>query len=693
MKQESQSKSNQHLSNVLSKSHPGTTRMDKVSNSKQMMQTSQNFQPKKSSEAILPSVSYPNQVNTKSFSQHPYWEKEKLYDLCLKLQTSVNLLNHQVRVEKIKNNKKEDEISKQKALLKEIDENVKQSSNKDKDKYLNPVYAKVRESTLVSNLRQENKTLQDKLKEKEDELSELKKKAKMTKIKEIEIEVDVYEKEMIKMKQKLNNALESVEMNNKKDKLIKDYQEQLRRKNQKASNLEYDNEKIILSTEAMVKELNHEIENRNRTISRLEQEISKLKLKEYYHDKIQDKESDENEEETKKMLSVKTYQLFIAMKKQGLSIESIQSQVLDRINPNDKSEDMKIAFANYLIEMLNLIDLNDKASLLDYVTFAWQNEKELSKVSKKIVDLLKELFDEDNKKKENDLMELEKLVIEKEKKLKYELYKIDSSRKGVITFNAMKEVIQKAGIQKKEKDALILSIKPNSFNSMKYNCLLELAMIVGKKEYCKAKEADIINKTKENDNDEEEQKRKEKERGKKEMTNTLIINKNETNENKVQESKQIKTDKENDNKIDDSKSDSSEDNKKEDFPSFYQIIHNIKLNEFSASEYFRSIVQLFDNKNKDLGQIEGIKQSDFLSFLKNKDIHILPDECKRLFKAFKCKKINDKEVLDAQKLENELAKYMNSNDHDNNIQKESQETEDKKNLKEDKNNQKDKDNE
>lgn len=72
---------------------------------------------------------------SKKFSiQHPFWEREQLFDKCIKLQTDLNNLNAQCRMTKIENHHQSEMIKKQDNLLKKYSVQFEEKKDNLKDK-------------------------------------------------------------------------------------------------------------------------------------------------------------------------------------------------------------------------------------------------------------------------------------------------------------------------------------------------------------------------------------------------------------------------------------------------------------------------------------------------------------------------------------------------------------------------------
>ena len=220
--------------------------------------------------------STPSQRGSYRYSQdrpQPYWEREKLFDRCIKLQNSVNILDKKIRIAKIEQTKQQQEILKQNKILNEYNEKINNEENnknnddpfdvssKEKKKNKKQPQYDITEQTLLSNIRIKYKELNHNYQEKESELKELKKTIKATKINEVQGEIDIYESEMVKMKTKLESAYEKIAIHEKKEKEYKLLNDKLKIKDKRIAFLQKENERIITSSDTKIESLEKELES------------------------------------------------------------------------------------------------------------------------------------------------------------------------------------------------------------------------------------------------------------------------------------------------------------------------------------------------------------------------------------------------------------------------------------------------
>ena len=129
--------------------------------------------------------------------------------------------------------------------------------------------------TLVSNMKLQYKQLQNENNKKIQEFDELKKSSKCTKYNEVMKEKEIYEKEMLKIKNKFYKALRLLEKYKNCYEENKILNEELNKKRLKINKLE--NEIILFSknSENLIESLKKEINKKNKKIQKLENEMKK----------------------------------------------------------------------------------------------------------------------------------------------------------------------------------------------------------------------------------------------------------------------------------------------------------------------------------------------------------------------------------------------------------------------------------
>ena len=129
--------------------------------------------------------------------------------------------------------------------------------------------------TLISNMKLQYKQLQNENNKKAQEFDELKKSSKCTKYNEIMKEKEVYEKEMLKIKNKFYKALRLLEKYRNCYEENKILNEELNKKKLKINKLE--NEIILFSknSENLIENLKKEIKKKNKKIQKLENDMKK----------------------------------------------------------------------------------------------------------------------------------------------------------------------------------------------------------------------------------------------------------------------------------------------------------------------------------------------------------------------------------------------------------------------------------
>ena len=277
---------------------------------------------------IFPSIHPSTPKTTSSFNQaaypyedpKPYWEKEKLFDTCIKLQQSVNLLDKTVKIQRIENKKQKEEIQKQNKILNEYNEKFNQEENKndeprktnknitliqkessgpfnyDKTKRTtrtnvnaNPPSQNAQDinvltkQTLVSNLKIKYRELNNEYKAKEEEIKNIKNEIKTTKVTELESEISSYEKEMIKLRNKLGEALEKITMFEMKEKKYKTMHDLMDFKKKRIRLLEQERDKITEIYEEKIAQMENELKQKQKTIDKYKiQQQGEMNAKRHY---------------------------------------------------------------------------------------------------------------------------------------------------------------------------------------------------------------------------------------------------------------------------------------------------------------------------------------------------------------------------------------------------------------------------
>jgi hypothetical protein len=129
--------------------------------------------------------------------------------------------------------------------------------------------------TLISNMKLKYKELQNQNSKKSQEYEELKKSSKCTKYNEVMKEKEVYEKEMLKIKNKFYKALKLLEKYKNCYQENKILIEELNKKKSKIKKLE--NEIVLFSknSENLIENMRKDINKKNRKIQKLENELKK----------------------------------------------------------------------------------------------------------------------------------------------------------------------------------------------------------------------------------------------------------------------------------------------------------------------------------------------------------------------------------------------------------------------------------
>jgi hypothetical protein len=268
--------------------------------------------------------------NNNNNNKAPSWENEKLFEKTIKLQNELNNLNQKYYLIKIENEHQKDEILRHKKVLDEynIDKEEEKKNifrqitfnrtlktkksktkNENNDDSNKTKKYKMKNETLINNLKNHCNLLSKNNKELDEKILNLKRNKKNSQVNEFLIEKQIYEEEIIRMKKNLEIANNKIE--NYKNGLEKDYNNLLIDKKKKDRKIIVLKNEIKRSNEIgndKKKELLNEIEKRNKIIKLLQKQLEKQQQKKGEKDnkinenkikenKIKENEIKENEKE------------------------------------------------------------------------------------------------------------------------------------------------------------------------------------------------------------------------------------------------------------------------------------------------------------------------------------------------------------------------------------------------------------
>ena len=323
-----------------------------------------------------------------------------------------------------------------------------------------------------------------------------------------------------------------------------------------------ENERIINTSDAKIEEQHKEIEKKNNKIARLERELRKLKEMQEEDNEMKNeeqtkeapnKDKEEKKKETidKKESTVKKeddilsknkkldetnkelYHLFIEFKKKGfVSAQDYSNNILKELDDMTVYDSIKIEFSHKICDALSITEEKDKEVILAYVNKFFADVPILNELKQKQIDYFTNVFG--RKLIDNEQLK-EKISSIGEEKLKEIFEKYDKDKKGMLTFEVMKQVIAELNLGEVEIETLLLAKEENKFNQMNYGKLIEL--IKEKKEENKAIE-EVNDEKKEQNNKEEKpqennQDIKVNEEEKKEENKTDKMNEEHKEETKV----------------------------------------------------------------------------------------------------------------------------------------------------------------
>ena len=238
-----------------------------------------------------------NRANSKK-DKSSYHDAETLYEININLKREINKLKKEIMLIKAEIQRKDNELIKKDKLLqtafdKGIDDNIEINTFLNNNDNNNLFLEKdIKKNNYITKFRKQYNELKNKYKEKIEEISELKKNIKTTKLNELKIQNKETFKEFNKLKELYNNIFEENKINLEKIKKLNDTENELNEKNLIILQLQ---ESLKLSSTNNIKNEN-EIEKLKKIINRLQNEnqILQNKLKslfEHYNKKNELKES------------------------------------------------------------------------------------------------------------------------------------------------------------------------------------------------------------------------------------------------------------------------------------------------------------------------------------------------------------------------------------------------------------------
>ena len=238
-----------------------------------------------------------NRANSKK-DKSSYHDAETLYEININLKREINKLKKEIMLIKAEIQRKDNELIKKDKLLqtvfdKGIDDNIEINTFLNNNDNNNLFLEKdIKKNNYITKFRKQYNELKNKYKEKIEEISELKKNIKTTKLNELKIQNKETFKEFNKLKELYSNIFEENKINLEKIKKLNDTENELNEKNLIILQLQ---ESLKLSSTNNIKNEN-EIEKLKKIINRLQNEnqILQNKLKtlfEHYNKKNELKES------------------------------------------------------------------------------------------------------------------------------------------------------------------------------------------------------------------------------------------------------------------------------------------------------------------------------------------------------------------------------------------------------------------
>ena len=418
-----------------------------------------------------------NRANSKK-DKSSYHDAETLYEININLKREINKLKKEIMLIKAEIQRKDNELIKKDKLLqtafdKGIDDNIEINTFLNNNDNNNLFLEKdIKKNNYITKFRKQYNELKNKYKEKIEEISELKKNIKTTKLNELKIQNKETFKEFNKLKELYSNIFEENKINLEKIKKLNDTENELNEKNLIILQLQ---ESLKLSSTNNIKNEN-EIEKLKKIINRLQNEnqILQNKLKtlfEHYNKKNELKESNPinnifelNEELSLHPKKIKNGITFNNTNRSYLHINKINIESYE--NNKRKISNISPLSNKYLNESKDSSNkkkdnnINNKVNLINNNLNKDENEKnfnnndEEENISNKIEKL-------ENKKGNNDISQTMYILIKN-----FEIMEI--SREDALTL-IIKPILNDISNEKQIKNETLINMFTNKISSL-INC-------------------------------------------------------------------------------------------------------------------------------------------------------------------------------------------------------------------------------
>ena len=347
---------------------------------------------------------------------------------------------------------------------------------------------KISNETLLSNLKNQCIYLEKENESKKNEIEALKKSAKFSKFNELLNEKTIYEKEMKRMKTKLNDSLDKINSYKKQEEEMKAIYDLIKKKDFKIKILERQLTIFSNNSDETVQKLEEQILSKDKIIKKQEREIKFRNLNDNYIKLEKEKEKDEIQSQisgTPSSINLKSfkqinkkhielYQLFFEMKQKGINSSKYYiNNVLKKLGNSNSISDNKLIFIDSLLNLFHIEDMETKYLFINLANKEFAKNKVLSNIKSSQISILEELFNKEHKSNS----ELKHILSSNEEtitKMKNLFEKYDPYKRGFITFNEMIEVIKELKMDN-VKEEILLYTKSEIFDKMNYSKLLLLA--------------------------------------------------------------------------------------------------------------------------------------------------------------------------------------------------------------------------
>jgi hypothetical protein len=366
----------------------------------------------------------------------------------------------------------------------------KACGERDKIKEENDIL-KVANKTLISNLKKHMKRIELENAEKDVEIKTLKKNIKCSRYTELLKENEILNKELEKLKNKLNNAYKLINDYKKQEEEIKKLYDVIKKKDFKIKAQQLEIITLSNNSDETTKKLQDEIIIKDKLLKRQERDMKRSAFEKFALMKGQTLEEIDNKLSNfpeKKYLTLQMsindinknhpelYQFYIEMKHKGInSSKNFEFEVLNKISDVCNVKEAKTIYIDLAIDYFNIIksDIKSRDIIFNLADKEFVNNRSIHEIKTRQLKIFDTLFNKNAQlksynqlKKYIDSNNLEELINNTFKEL-------DKSKLGFISFEEMKHAISDVGLNDFLEEILTLT-KSEIFNRIDYYNLLVL---------------------------------------------------------------------------------------------------------------------------------------------------------------------------------------------------------------------------